>query len=155
MSVIIAVPGRNPTIQFSDTRAVLDVGDDVDLIIKARRISLQTHSGHFMALTDDAGIQIVDKDGDGINMQDGKLMAFAGGAEAKAHLQLSADAACLMHTGGSFISCKGANSVWSGTELCMSGASCAFGVAASPATPILVGLTGMAGIPSTCLKGSP
>jgi hypothetical protein len=156
MGVIIAVPGANPTIQFSDERAVLDVGDDVDLIIKARRISLQTHSGHFISLTDDAGIQIIDKVGDGVNIDDGKVMAFASqGGDAKALLMLTGDEANLMHKGGSFISCAGANSTWMGTELNMAGATMAFGTAASPATPILIGLSGMAGVPSTCMKGTP
>lgn len=156
MGIIIAVPGSNPTIQFSATRAVLDVGDDVDLIIKGRSVAIQTHSGHFIALTDEAGVQLLDKDGDGINIREGKLTAFASaGGDAKAVLALSEGEANLMHKGGSFISCAGANSTWMGTELNMSGGSMAFGTAASPATPILVGLSGMAGVPSSCMKGSP
>jgi hypothetical protein len=157
MAVIIATPGQNPSIQFSPTRAVLDVGPDIDFVIKARRLSFQTHTGHFIALTDEAGIQIVDKAGDGINIDDGSLTAFAsgGGEDAQAVLSLTGDEANLMHKGGSFLSCQGANSTWSGTELSMAGASCAFGTMPTPATPVLLGMTGMAGVASTCMKGSP
>lgn len=71
--VIVALPGANPYVQFSKTRAKLDVGEDTDLVIKGRSITLSTYENDFIAVGPDSGIMLCDRDGNMMQIKDGQI----------------------------------------------------------------------------------
>lgn len=69
--LIIASYERSPTNQFSNTRAKMDFGPDVDLVIKARSVTVTDYENQQVSLSPEGGVQAFDKDGAGIQFKSG------------------------------------------------------------------------------------
>lgn len=98
--VIIALPGANPFVQFSETRAKIDVGRDQDLVIKGRSVTLVMHNPDdpdgqedFISITPQGGIQMGSRDGLGVVIKDGTINLFVpdDSNDVKTVLRLSKD----------------------------------------------------------------
>jgi hypothetical protein len=148
--VIVCTTEASPDIQFSASRAKMDLGPDADLVIKARTITLSDYENRFVHIGKDGGIQIQDKDGSGVIIQDGAIAIFAvKDGTMKTLLQLSADALQAMQDGGNVLNIKGGNVTILGNQCSLAFGSIALGAKASPATPAQFGPAPMAGSPST------
>lgn len=99
--VIFALPGANPFVQFSPTRAKIDVGRDQDLVIKGKSVTLVMHNPDdpdgqedFISISKEGGIQMGSRDGLGVVIKDGTINLFVPDAsgDAKTVLRLSKDA---------------------------------------------------------------
>lgn len=81
--VIIACMGPTPDIQYSKTRAKIDYGPNIDLVIKARSVSLVSYNAinpddaeDFIAVGPDSGIHLGAKEGHGLVLKDDELSMF-------------------------------------------------------------------------------
>jgi hypothetical protein len=112
--VIAALPGANPFVQFSKTRAKLDVGEDQDLVIKGRSVTLSTYDNDFIVVGPDSGIMMSDHLGNMVQIKDGQiLIAVADGdpPDAKTVIRLKVDNMELLqkNAGGNIAGVKLAN----------------------------------------------
>ena len=154
--VIVCTTESSPEIQFSPTRAKMDLGPDADLVLKARTITLSDYDNRFIHIGADGGIQVQDSDGTGIIIKSGGIAIFAvQNGVMKTLLQLSASALQAMQSDGSLLNMKGGNMTVVGSQCSLSCGSIALGVNASPATPAQFGPVPMGGSPSTCVFVSP
>lgn len=154
--VIVCTTEASPTIQFSPTRAKMDLGPDTDLVLKARTITLSDYSNRFVHLGADGGIQIQDSDGTGIIIQNGNIAIFSAlNGAMKTMLQVTTSALQAMQADGVVVNIKGGNMTIAGSQCSLAFGSVALGVNASPATPAQFGPAPMAGTPSTCVFVSP
>ena len=152
--VILCTTEREPDIQFSATRAKMDLGDDTDLVIKARSITLSDYDNRFLAIGPDGGIQVQDETGTGLIVKDGAVCIFAAkDGVMQSVLTLSADAIQALQMGGNALNIKGGNVTFLGSQLSLAFGSIGLGVMASPATPLHFGPAPMAGTPSTSIFG--
>lgn len=100
VGVIIALPGANPFVQFSASRAKIDVGRDQDLVIKGRSVTLVMHNPDdpngqedFISISPEGGLQMGSRDGLGVVIKDGTINLFVpDGDDAKSVLRLSKSA---------------------------------------------------------------
>lgn len=160
--VIVACPDASPTVQFKESRAVLDFGPDTDVIIKGRSVTLSDYADHPNALQvgsvlgGEDLIKLFTGNGDFFSVKAGAIgMAVVLDGDAKSMFVMETDSiAVTQKSGGSSSKWKGGKwqTVVSG-QISLIGASVGFG--ASPSVPIVIGPSGMAGIGSTCLFGTP
>jgi hypothetical protein len=82
VGVIFAAMGPTTT-QFGTARAKMDFGPDVDLILKAKSVTLSDYEDRYLTLGPDFGFKVGDATASGLNLQDGKwLMYVADGGDA-------------------------------------------------------------------------
>jgi hypothetical protein len=169
-AVILGIVGTSPSSKFGRKKTIQDYGDD-DLVLKAKSITLivdhkdaggKDHR-HLLSVSQQGGVQVV-SDGSGLFVQDGEinLKTLDDSGNLKAVLMLAQDGASLSDysnatafasltlTDGK-ISGLGSFITWNYFQ------SGSFGKYAltSPATPIVVGLTGTTGVGCASLFGSP
>ncbi len=159
-AVILGVIGASPTARFGRKKVVLDFPED-DVVILGRSVAIVSEdlSGdepHRYTVSVDpmGGAQLV-ADGSGIFSKGGEVVVKAVDANGnvQSSLNLLQGECSLMETSG----LVQAAVVLSGGDVSTSGGFITFtpgnaftvGRTASPATPALVGLSGVAGIPST------
>lgn len=169
-AVILGTVGGSPSAKFGRRKTIQDYGDD-DLVITAKTITLivdrQDEGGvdhrHLLSVSQQGGVQVV-SDGSGLFVKDGEvnlktlddsgnlkqaLILTQAGSSLTDYSDPSAFASIGLTGGnvsvlGSFISINYFKTGSFGT----------FG-STSPATPIVVGLTGQTGIGCPSLFGSP
>jgi hypothetical protein len=155
----------SPTAQFKADRWVLDAGDDVDLVIKARTVLLMDHSGDapgsfgaWFCVGPNAGgaVGIYANDGKGAGIQvSGGVFAAMGtdGANppaGKSMLQLGPSDATLTYAGGGYLTITAAKlDAFHQSQANVIAATVGLGTA--PAIPCLHSLYPGPGIPSTCV----
>lgn len=156
--IILALPGPNPFVQFSKTRAKVDVGPDMDLVVKAHSVTLSTYDNDYIVIGPDAGIRLADHNGNSILLKNGKMrVSICEGdpPEGKVVLEVALGALRLGHksAGGQCMlkMAGGKATLMAGTELALVGSAVSLGGAASPATPVMVGPN--PGRPSTSIFG--
>jgi len=89
--VILAQVAVAPPNQFSATRAKLDFGPDVDVVIKARSVTLTDYEDRFFTLGPRFGIKMGDAGANGMQLKGGKWCAYvAQNGDAKAVWEMSA-----------------------------------------------------------------
>lgn len=153
---IIAQLSASPDIQFSGTKAKLDFGPDVDVVLKARSVTITDYENRFISVSPTTGIKAGDKDGSGFCLKSSKWLIYAAVSKtAVCALELSENkifATCKPHSGGDSSGFKfsGGNC----TVMCQqytntAGGGC-LGGTASPVSGIQYG-PGF-GIPSTSWK---
>ena len=119
--VIVCTTETSPEIQFSPTRAKMDLGPDTDLVLKARTITLSDYNNRFIHIGADGGIQVQDSDGTGIIIKSGGIAIFAvENGVMKTLLQLSPTALQAMQSDGSFLNMKGGNMTVVGSQCSLS-----------------------------------
>lgn len=160
--VIVACPDRNPSVQFKENRAVLDFGPDTDVIIKGRSVTMSDYAEHPNALQvgsvlgGDDLIKLFTGNGDFISVKAGAIgMAVVLDGDAKSMFVMETDSVAITQkSGGSSSKWKGGawQTVASG-QILLNGAS--VGLGAQPSVQIVIGPSGMAGIGSTSLFGTP
>lgn len=92
--LIAGNPVPTPTDQFKGTeRTLVDYGDETDVVIRARSVTLQSAAGHFIGLGPKTGIQFGDADGNGGELKAGRWLFFvAEDGDAKSFLRLTSAA---------------------------------------------------------------
>lgn len=152
-AVILGTLGATPSSQFSTERLKFDVGDDADILIRGRRVTLTAPSPTggatepFISITPEDGISCCDHEGFGYVIKDHAVTIFApdpADGDAKTVVRLSKDDLRLMNkdSGGNVCSLT-----LKDKELCAAGLvfnTCApgtnLGSAATAATPALTGV---------------
>lgn len=151
--VIAGLPGANPFVQFSKTRAKLDMGEDQDLVLKARSITLSTYGNDYIVVGPDTGIRIATSKGHTIELKDDQLTAAIVGTDlnVKTCLSLNLSEASLICKSAAppeaSVSCQDGSVTISAKETSLAGGAVTLGAGASPATPVLVGSP--PGVPSS------
>lgn len=157
---IIHNPTPNTTDQFTGPdRSLTDVGDDTDMILRGRSITLQAATGEWIGIGPRTGIQIGDAGGHGAQLRNGQWMFWiADGGDAKTVLKLTKDIAIAQNKNGAgFVS---AMSVGDGkfkvlgNSAAIATGNVALGVLASPACSVHYGPPGI-GISSTTVFTQP
>ncbi|HEU4729977.1 MAG TPA: hypothetical protein VFT22_18900 [Kofleriaceae bacterium] len=99
--LVPAYPGKSPSIQFSKTRAVLDFGPDMDVVIKGKSVVLSDYNNRYFAVGPTTGIKCGDIDASGFCLKGGQwLMYVANAGNATAGLKLAATEASMMLNDG-------------------------------------------------------
>jgi hypothetical protein len=154
--VIVGEIGSTPSSRFGRKKTVLDFGTD-DVIITGRSVALiaESDEARYTVSVDPRGGAQVVADGSGLFAKDGEvvLKSVDDGGNLMSSLNLMQGEASLLETSGT----TQAGVVLSSGDVSVSGGFMSFtpgnaftvGRTASPATPALVGMTGIAGIPST------
>jgi len=75
--VIVAQVAVAPPNQFSATRAKLDFGPDVDVVIKARSVTITDYEDRYVTVGPRFGIKMGDAGANGMQLKDGKWQAWA------------------------------------------------------------------------------
>ena len=75
--VIFSIPIKSPGTQFSDSRAKMDFGEETDLVIKARSVTLSDYEDRFLTLGPTFGIKAGDSTGSGLHIKNSKLRFYA------------------------------------------------------------------------------
>jgi hypothetical protein len=92
VACIIAQPAVTPPNQFSQERSKLDFGPDVDLVIKARSVTLTDYEDRYLTVGPRFGIKMGDADANGCQLKGNKWSFWAAdGAdepESRAFFQL-------------------------------------------------------------------
>ena len=109
--VIAALPGANPFVQFAKTRTKLDVGEDQDLVLKGRSVTISSYDNDFIAVGPDSGIIMSDHLGNMVQIKDGQiLITVADGdpPDAKTVVRLKTDSLELLqkNSGGNIAGVK-------------------------------------------------
>lgn len=153
-AVITAVAGAYVNDQFREDREIWDAGTDRDVLIKGRRVAIQDYEGNFLCVSPESGIQMVDKDGNGVHIKGGVVTLFASSGsppDAKALIVLKDGRIDIIEksSGGSFLSVGGGDISCQGSALKAAVGQALIGVGASPATAAVHAPGGAASIPST------
>lgn len=103
VGVIITRVQSQPANQFNDAKAKMDFGADVDLVLKARSITLTDYENRFITVGPDFGIKFGDANANGGVLKDGKWRFYTvdGSGNAKTTLQLADDWAGIVYQGSS------------------------------------------------------
>ena len=160
--VLLGTVGASPSARFGRKKTVMDFGDS-DVVITGKSVALVSESTaqgasepsrYVVSVDPRGGAQIV-ADGSGFFAKDGEVVVktVSKGGDLMSSLNLLQGEASLMETSGT----TQAGVVLSGGDVAVSGGAMNFvpstsfsvGLTASPATPALVGMSGVAGIPST------
>lgn len=166
--VIIALPGANPFVQFSESRAKIDVGRDQDLVIKGRSVTLVMHNPDdpdgqedFISISPEGGIQMGSRDGLGVVIKDGSINLFVPDAsgDAKTVLRLSKDALEVVQKdasdGVAMLKLAEQEVTVCGAQFLAATAGGALGMAASVASGVAYGVAGPVNTMSTTWTVSP
>lgn len=158
--VITAIAGAYINDQFKEDREIWDAGADRDVLIKGRRVAIQGYDGSFIAISPEAGIQVVDKDGNGVCIQSGTVTIFGSSGsppDAQTCIVVKAGEVSLQDkaAGGSFISLKGGVVGIQGNTLSCPVGQATIGVGATALTAAVHAPGGAASVPSTTVFISP
>lgn len=154
----------NPTTQYdgksgsstgAKARAKLDFGADVDLVIKARSVTLSDYSNTYLGISPDFGIKAGNAKGDGFQITPGNFIGYvtdqAADPKAVAQFGLTKEKGIIlsekMTSQVASLRLKEGNFVLAGKEFSCQTANGSLGVVASPVSGIQFG-PGI-GIPST------
>lgn len=156
--IILGQVSGTPSIQFSDTKAKLDLGDSMDLVIKARSITLSDYPGsttysRYVVIGPDNGILLQDETGSGLTIKQGAWFALTvdGGM-----VIIQQSGVTVGYKGSGLIQTDNAGTITlSGNTANIATGNIGLGVAPTPACPVLLGPTGQSGIGSTCIFGTP
>ena len=154
--VILGTIGGTPAVQFSETRAVLDMGEGTDLIVKGKSVTMTDHASpaQFMQVGPPpqggtSGITACDSAGGGFTVQAGVVGLFSGsGGSAPTLVQITTTSFEVWQSSGSVIKLEGGNFMTSGTTCSVKGSAVYLGNTPDVSSPVLWGLTGTAGLPS-------
>lgn len=160
---IIACPGVSPSgapgapTQFKASRVVLDFGDQVDLMIKAKSVTLSDYEDRYCVMGPSTGFKIGDATASGMCVKDGVVTVYSADGPSTspkvvAALSLSTSKGAILSTnmGGKVaaLKLKDGNCTIASKEFSAACANAMIGMNASPATPAHVG-TSVPGAPST------
>jgi len=107
--VIVCTTEASPDIQFSDTKAKMDVGADADLVIKAKSVTISDYDNRFLHVGPD-GVMLQDEKGNGVILKSGAIMIFvADGGDAKTLLQMTPKELSLLQKDTGFVKLTGGN----------------------------------------------
>jgi hypothetical protein len=172
-ALMLGTVGFSPTAQFKENRAMLDVGPEHELVLKAAVVTAIDHGDSEdtprfncffsvgRSLTGgDPGIVANDPTGSGFTIAKAVVGFFATDAasppDAKAILQLAGPSSTnpgfgIMYKGAALMKADadGNVSIGCGKALALVGAQVLIGAGATPMTPALWGLSGVSGVPST------
>jgi hypothetical protein len=158
--VIIATVEPSPFEQFAKNRVVIDYGKDTHVLIKGKSVSLQDPDNRFISVGapqsgGKPGLTFQEADGSGGVIQKGCVAWFvAKDGEAATTFQLTdTEVSCVTTTGDFWKIDKDFYCL--GERAFMVGGAVYLGKAPTVASPILWGVTGIAGIASTCVFVSP
>lgn len=159
VGVIFAVVSKSPFDQFSKTRVKMDFGDDTDLVIKAKTVTISDYNDDYMAISPVGGFKTATKDGGLVQLKGTKLTSIASsgffflvgnnGQPMTAGMVLDPSQAAVFSNGGMLKINSSGNGTWIGGSISVAGGSVMLGAAATVANPALWGVTGIAGIAST------
>jgi hypothetical protein len=156
--VILAYYGPAPDKQHGRTTAKMDFGDQ-HLVIKAKSITLRDDAGNLLSMSEEMGVQIADESGSGLQAYQGVVMlrVIGGDSQTKTWVSLNEEVAQIVNAaGGTGVVCKENVVSVNGTTICLNALGAInLGFNASAATPVLVGLSAMAGVASQSIFGSP
>lgn len=96
---IVCNPTPNPTNQFKGTsRTLQDYGDDTDVVIRGKSITLQSADGHFIGIGPQTGLQFSDPVGSGARLMGGNWVLYAAqDGDAKTMLRIEPALAEIMN----------------------------------------------------------
>jgi hypothetical protein len=166
-AVILTVIGEDPPRFFGRAKTVLDFGDD-EVVIRARSIALVCEAKredgsvarHVVSVSGEGGAQVV-SDGSGLFVKDGEVALQSleedGAVKSAITLNRKELGVAVLEGGLATITIRegDVSVVNEGNVALAYGGAIGFGMNASPATPVLLGLSGQAGAPSTSMFGSP
>lgn len=146
MGMIIGAYAPSPTTQFSGTRAKVDLGANIDLVLKARSVTLTDYGNRMIHLGPDGGVQAFDETGSGFQAKAGAvfgvasstltLMVHASGSVSNA-LNLDASTATLGSASG-MVKVKGSHVVLAGGDCAVNAKTVTIGLAATALTPCAI-----------------
>lgn len=152
--VIVCTTEASPSIQFSETKAKLDVGPDTDLVIKGKSVTITDYDNRFLHVGAD-GVMMQDENGNGLLLSGGALVLFvADSGDAKTVIQLTKSELSLLQKDTGFVKLTGGNAtIFANASAGLLGANVSIGAKATALTPALTGTP--PGVPSTSVFVSP
>jgi phage baseplate assembly protein gpV len=162
-AVVVGTIGASPSTRFGRKKTVLDFGTD-DVVVTGKSVSIVSESTaqgaskasrHVVSVSERGGAQII-SDGSGLFAKDGEVNVKAIDADGNMRVALLLaqdelsliDATSLTNQGS--ITMKGGDITMLGSFMNIVPLSCLMiGQKATPATPMLVGPSGITGVPST------
>jgi hypothetical protein len=161
IGMIIAAYAPSPTTQFSATRAKLDLGANLDLVIKARSVTLTDYGNRMVSLGPDGGVQAFDETGSGFQAKAGAvfgmgsqtltLIVQSSGSVSSA-INLDANGAT-MGSSSAMVKVKGSHVVLAGGDCAVNTKTVTLGLLATLLTPAAI--VGTPGTVSTSVFISP
>jgi hypothetical protein len=138
--VIVCTLERSPVMQFSATKAKLDVGPDQDLVFKARSVTISDYDNRFLHVGPD-GVMLQDEAGNAVVMMKGAILSFvADGGDAKSLLQITKDEVSLLQKTVGFLKLKGSSAtLFSNKSACIVAGNIVLGPTPATALPALIG----------------
>lgn len=159
--VILGTLGKTPSTQFSKTRTVFDFGDQ-NVIFRGKSVTIQNNTSPAIYvsvgdLTGPQGITIVNDKGCGVRIENKTVGLFASDAgDAKSLVQIEHNAISIgQKSCGMFMFKDGQASLLSNGPLFLIGKQVMLGIGATVTTPVVHGLSGIAGIASTTVFVAP
>lgn len=160
--VIVATIEKTATKdQLQKDRVVIDYGEDVHLVIKAKSVSISDHENRFIGVGTprsggDPGLTFQAKDGSGGVIQEGKLGFWTVDAgEAKQLLQMTTTSTEMFCKGGGMWKVDASGFYCFGVSCTMAGSAVYLGKAPTVLNPVLWGTSGPVGAPSPSVFVSP
>jgi hypothetical protein len=158
-ALIIGIPNNSPTRQFGANTAVLDFGTQ-NVVIKGKTVTLYSEDGDVRstvaALVGKVQCQV---NGSGLYISPDNKVAIKcidNDGNIKSQVLLTEDSVQLLDaTGNGSIKLKGGDFSGQGTNMNCFYGSIGLGRFPSPATPVVVGVSGQSGIGSSSIFGSP
>lgn len=146
--VIIETVSQSPPDQFGKNRVKMDFGEDYDLVIKARSVTITDYSDNYLAVSPDMGVRAADGDGNLLQVQGGitglasskiNLVIGATGLPALAGLYLGSTSAA-MTAGLTMVKLNGLTQMgtWISASIALAAGNIGLGTGASPATPVCI-----------------
>lgn len=145
LGVIIALPDKNPSIQFSGSRAVLDFGPDMDVVIKGKSVVISDYENRYFSVGPETGIKCGDADANGFCLKAGQwLMYTTQAGNARSCLKLAGAEASLALNDGkvAFVKLSDGKIEVAGTKFVAATASGYLGLTAVAASPIAYSAAG-------------
>jgi hypothetical protein len=107
--VIVCTTEVSPDIQFSETKAKLDVGPDTDFVIKAKSVTISDYDNRFLHVGPD-GVMLQDEKGNGVVIKSGAIMIYvADSGDAKTLIQMTPAELSLLQKDTGFLKLAGGN----------------------------------------------
>lgn len=159
--VIFATVEKNPLAQYNSDRVQMNFGDDVDVVIRAKSVTMMDPGGRFITVGTPRGggtpgIILQDETGSGGTITNGAVGWWsATGGEAKSLIQVTTTEISLQQKDGAFLTLGGGDAYLVGQNSYVMGSGVYLGHAPTAATTALYGVSGPAGIASTSVFLSP
>jgi len=152
--VIVCTTEASPDIQFSDTKAKLDVGADTELVLKGKSVTITDYDNRFLHVGPD-GVMLQDEHGNGVILKSGAIMIFVADAgDAKTLLQMTPKELSLLQKDTGFVKLTGGNlTLLASGSAGLLGGNVSIGSPLKPGLPALIGAP--PGAPSTSVFISP